>query len=85
LTAQTKTTFAALGAVIALAVAAPVAQARHGGSDDRAVELRHGADDRAQKQDDRRARRAREAELRHGADDGAGHKRGGRDDGTNHG
>ena len=71
-----KTMLAALAAGTALAVAIPVAQAKYGGLDDSIVELRHGADDPAQKQDDRGVR-GREAEARHGADDPAGDDRGG--------
>ena len=81
---KSQTTFAALAAAVALVVAAPAAQARHG-ADDRAVELRHGADDALRKQDDRVARR-KAAQARRGADDRGGkrHGRGGRDDGPNH-
>ena len=87
---KSQTTFAALAAAVALVVAAPAAQAKHGGLDDGVVELRHGADDALRNQDDRTATR-REAEARNGADDPAGDDRGGKqrgrgdDDGPNHG
>jgi hypothetical protein len=68
---RSKTALAAVGAVVALAVAAPVAQSKPAVSDDTRVELRQGADDAAQKANGPQAR-GREAEARNGADDRAG-------------
>jgi predicted porin len=83
MTRMTRTAAAVLAAVAALALAAPAALAKHG-NDDVGVELRHGADNAKQRQEDRKA----QVRQSRGADDPAGDDRGGRghgaDDGPNH-
>jgi len=81
---NSKTTLATLGAVLALVVTAPAAQAKHRGSDDAVVERRHGADHAARRSGDRPAR-GREVELRHGGDDRARNRGSGRHADARHG